>query len=682
MKQFTIRQTVSTASAAVLLAGLTLHLFAQNPEAVPVAGPNTNDISVIDLPTVLQLAGARSLDIQIAREKLAEARANRESSVWQFFPSITPGVGYRRHDNLIQDVQGNIVDVHKDSYTVGPVIGGQLDIGDAVYKNLASRQLVKAAEWGLESQRQDSILAAVLGYFDLAKAQSAVSVAQEAVKISHDYAGQVQRAVDAGVAFKGDALRAQVQSERNQLTLRQTQEQQRAGAARLVQTLHMESGVELVAWDDELLPLDIVSTNASLDSLVAQAVSTRPELAQNRFLVGAAKDAKNGAKFGPLIPSLGAQIFVGGLGGGNETAHRGLGESEDYAFTLGWRFGPGGLFDRGRIRAADARLKIADLNSRKLLDDITRQVTEGFSRWQSLSDQIAAARRAVQAAEETLRLTAQRKEFAVGAVLENIQSEQELTRTRLDYLNAIAEYNKAQYALRKAIGTIPASTSATNEAPLKPRATNSKPTMNTLNAIFVITSLITSSGCAASLNFDDVKAGEAPAGWSCTKTGSGNPTWVVVADDTAPSKPNVLKQSGQATYPVALKDDMSLKDGFVEVKLKPVSGKDDQAGGVIWRAKDADNYYIARANALEDNVTIYHTINGKRVSFKNVNTPVKSGIWHTLRVDFAGNNFTVTFDSHKVIEASDDNFGEAGKVGVWTKADSVTLFDDFSYGSK
>ena len=144
----------------------------------------------------------------------------------------------------------------------------------------------------------------------------------------------------------------------------------------------------------------------------------------------------------------------------------------------------------------------------------------------------------------------------------------------------------------------------------------------------------------------------------------------------------MLKQFGEATYPVALKDDTSLKDGFVEVKFKPVSGKEDQAGGVVWRAKDADNYYIARANALEDNVTIYHTIKGKRVSFKNVNTAVKSGVWHTLRVDFAGNKFTVTFDGKKVIEANDDSFTDNGKVGVWTKADSVTLFDDFSYGTR
>jgi hypothetical protein len=121
---------------------------------------------------------------------------------------------------------------------------------------------------------------------------------------------------------------------------------------------------------------------------------------------------------------------------------------------------------------------------------------------------------------------------------------------------------------------------------------------------------------AETINFDDATPGASPSGWTATQTGKGAARWTIEKDDTAPSKPNVLKQSAEATYPVCLKNETSIKDGFVEVKFKPLSGKEDQAGGVIWRAKDADNYYIARANALEDNVTIYHTIKGKRTEKK------------------------------------------------------------------
>ena len=197
-----------------------------------------------------------------------------------------------------------------------------------------------------------------------------------------------------------------------------------------------------------------------------------------------------------------------------------------------------------------------------------------------------------------------------------------------------------------------------------------------------MSSLLGEVTLAGTVNFDELKTGAPPPGWAATKTGKGQAKWEIVADDSAPSKPNVLKQSGEATYPVCIKDDTSIQNGFVEVKFKPTSGKEDQAGGVIWRCKDADNYYISRANALEDNVTIYHTVNGKRSEKKRINTKVASNKWHTLRVDFKDSYFVVTFDGKKAFTWKDDTFKTAGKVGVWTKADSVTLFDNFTYGTE
>src|SRR5258708_36714904 len=111
------------------------------------------------------------------------------------------------------------------------------------------------------------------------------------------------------------------------------------------------------------------------------------------------------------------------------------------------------------------------------------------------------------------------------------------------------------------------------------------------------------------VTFDAADVGKPPAGWTAGQTGTGQAMWAVVPDPTAPSKPNVLKQSGAATYPVCIKYDPSLKAGFVEVKFKAVSGKADQAGGGLWRAQAPNNYYLAPAHALEDNVTIYDTLN-------------------------------------------------------------------------
>ena len=182
--------------------------------------------------------------------------------------------------------------------------------------------------------------------------------------------------------------------------------------------------------------------------------------------------------------------------------------------------------------------------------------------------------------------------------------------------------------------------------------------------------------------FDKALVGSAPAEWTCGVTGGGSPKWTIEADASAPSQPNVLKQSGSGTFPWCVRKDASVTDGYVEVKFKPLKGREDQAGGLVWRWKDGDNYYVARANALEDNVTIYHTIKGSRRSFKNVSQKVTPNQWHTLRVDFQGQHFVVTFDGKKVIEADDDAITGIGAVGVWTKADSVTSFDDFSFGGK
>jgi alanine dehydrogenase len=182
-------------------------------------------------------------------------------------------------------------------------------------------------------------------------------------------------------------------------------------------------------------------------------------------------------------------------------------------------------------------------------------------------------------------------------------------------------------------------------------------------------------------NFDMVKPGSLPADWECGVTGKGTPRWTVEADPTAPSAPQVLQQSGSGTFPWCVKKDASLADGHVEVKFKALRGRQDQAGGVVWRRKDADNYYVARANALENNVSLYYTENGRRITLKYVDAPVAANTWHTLRVQFAGDRIRVSLNGKLYIELDDAHIKGAGAAGVWTKADSVTAFDDFRYGA-
>jgi hypothetical protein len=183
-------------------------------------------------------------------------------------------------------------------------------------------------------------------------------------------------------------------------------------------------------------------------------------------------------------------------------------------------------------------------------------------------------------------------------------------------------------------------------------------------------------------NFDLVKPGSLPAGWECGVTGKGTPRWTVEADPTAPSARQVLQQSGSGTFPWCVNKDGSLSDGHVEVKFKALRGRQDQAGGVVWRWKDGDNYYVARANALENNISLYYTEKGRRITLKYVDAPVPANTWHTLRVEFAGERIRVALNGKPYIELDDAHIKGAGAVGVWTKADSVTAFDDFRYGAR
>ncbi|HYA47601.1 MAG TPA: hypothetical protein VEF92_08625 [Burkholderiales bacterium] len=200
--------------------------------------------------------------------------------------------------------------------------------------------------------------------------------------------------------------------------------------------------------------------------------------------------------------------------------------------------------------------------------------------------------------------------------------------------------------------------------------------ISSLGSLTVMTTLH-----AETFSFDNQAPGALPKGWRSGVTGRGSPKWTVETDASAPSQPNVLRQAGSGDFPWCVRPGVSLADGYVEVKFKPVSGREDQAGGVVWRWKDGNNYYVARANALENNVSLYYTAAGRRNTLKYVHAPVQGGAWHALRVEFSGKRIRVIFDGKTALDTEDERITGAGAVGVWTKSDSVTLFDDFGYSA-
>jgi hypothetical protein len=197
---------------------------------------------------------------------------------------------------------------------------------------------------------------------------------------------------------------------------------------------------------------------------------------------------------------------------------------------------------------------------------------------------------------------------------------------------------------------------------------------------------------AEMIRFEGVASGTLPNGWTIAMTHTGGPAqWQLLRDDTAPSPPYVLAQLSTdktaGRFPLAVWQGASVRDGEVSVAFKTISGAVDQAAGIIWRYQDPNNYYIVRANALENNVVLYKVADGVRLSIAPKGMPsraygVKREIpksrWNTLRIAFRDSRFNVFFNGERLFEAEDGTFLRAGKTGLWTKADSVTYFDDFS----
>jgi hypothetical protein len=193
------------------------------------------------------------------------------------------------------------------------------------------------------------------------------------------------------------------------------------------------------------------------------------------------------------------------------------------------------------------------------------------------------------------------------------------------------------------------------------------------------------------INFDKDVAGKAPKGFIFGLTGKGKPgIWVVRENPAAPSAPNVLAQTDadpvSYRFPLCVYEEFSGRDVDVSVKYKPVSGKEDQAAGIVWRYQDQNDYYIVRANANENNVVLYKVENGIRTDLPLVGkgrtygmkARIPSGEWGTLRVVAKGSRFEVYSNGARLFEVEDTTFPMAGKIGLWTKADSVTLFDDLT----
>jgi hypothetical protein len=200
------------------------------------------------------------------------------------------------------------------------------------------------------------------------------------------------------------------------------------------------------------------------------------------------------------------------------------------------------------------------------------------------------------------------------------------------------------------------------------------------------------------INFDSAKPGSVPPGWTVTPGAGAAPQWEIRKDASAPSPPYVFAEisrhadsgAGAGECPLAILNKLDVKDGDLSVKVKPVAGKEDRAGGLVFRYRDPDNYYVVRANALENSIVVYKVEDGKRIPLASRGAPTSFGVkhpvpfnqWSVLKVQFRGPLFSVYFNHRRLFEVLDSTFRQPGKVGLWTKSGGITYFDDFRIAGK
>jgi outer membrane protein TolC len=438
-------------------------VFAQSPGSAPVSSPAVESapevrgetLQTVDLPTVLRLAGMNNLDLALVREAENKAKAANDAATLRFFPWLELGASYDNHSGAEQvNPPGSIQNFDTVLFEPAATLSAQLDIGDAIFQKLAARQQRVAAGYSVDVQHNDTAFAAAAAYLDLVYAGTAEDIARDALRISQDYEQQLNRAVAIGMVNRSDLLRESVQTQRDQVILREAQNTVRTASTALATLLHLDVSVRLQSAERIVAPVTLVPLDTPASTLVESALAARPELKGSAAAISAAEEQRRGAKFGPLVPSLGAQAIYGLQRGGPDNYFGPSQSSRDYLVGLNWRLGPGGLLDFSRTETADSQLRTQRLHDTQLRDMISQQVIDAHDAALSRFEQIGLARHSVDLAEQSLKLSQQRRELGVYAVLEVIQAQQDLTQARTDYAQALTQYTKAQYALAHATARI------------------------------------------------------------------------------------------------------------------------------------------------------------------------------------------------------------------------------------
>lgn len=473
-----IEERVMTRDASITLASGSESATETDSDAVPPA-PMENEGSedevdsqrelpvgyALSLGNVLYLADAQNPNVAFARERINEAyaRVDRADVLW--LPSIRAGMNYIHHEGNVQDVVGNVFETSKSTFYGGLGAGGggsgspmfpglvaQFHLTDAIFQPKIAGHQASSRQFGATAVRNDTLRTTAVAYLELQRAEQSLAISEEAlgntnrlVKLTGDYART-------GQGLRSDHERMLAEKAIREADIHVRVEAVRVASARLSQLLHADPSVRISSGESTVIPLELVDKNSAAASFVSTGLMRRPELAEQKHLVREAVERLNREKYAPLVPSLLLGFSYAGQGGGLGGTIINTNDRWDADAMAFWEVRNLGFGERAARNEMSSVVRQTQQRELAVIDQVAREIVEAHSQLIERERRIAVARQGIVAAERSFQLNEERIENAQGLPIESLQAVQALAAARQSYLNAIIDYNIAQFELCRAIG--------------------------------------------------------------------------------------------------------------------------------------------------------------------------------------------------------------------------------------
>ena len=463
-----IRSALALCVASLAAALLSACATSENPAAASDFGatfarsglPKSSEGTfAIDLPTALQLAAGRNLDVAAALAEARRTAARSDQAVLSLLPDLSVGASFAERNGLLQDIVGTPINTRNVNDSIGlggnggtPGVALDLSLGKAIFAPLAARQDHRAANAAARASLNQVLADAAAGYFELVRARAQLQIARELDHAAARLADSTAAFAEAGEGLLADAERAKASQLLRQSQTAAAEAQLVRRSVALARTLHLPPTLTLVPSDDRVAQVELVDPDESPARLVATALRNRPETQQLQAEVAAAAHRLNERKISPFLPNLAAGYsnyrFAAGVGGSTDEA----GPREDVAAMIYWKLEGLGFGNAAQAREEAARLELRKIREARMIEDIAAEVTAARAEAIAQRARIPLARQAATHARAAYRLTTERLEQAQGLPIEALASIQTLAEARQAEISAIVDSNIAQHRLLAAIG--------------------------------------------------------------------------------------------------------------------------------------------------------------------------------------------------------------------------------------